>query len=72
MIYENHSDFPKSEIHQWHPVAFFFKKMILRETQNKFLNQELLAIVDIFKTWRYYLEDCKYKVFVFTNHNKLY
>ena len=34
-------------------------------------NSELLAIVEAFKTWQHYLEDCKYKVLVLTNHNNL-
>lgn len=45
--------------------------MISIETQYKTYDQELLAIIKIFKTWRYYLEGCKYKVFVFTDHNNL-
>ncbi len=49
------SNFPKSEIGQWHPVAFFSRKMILAETWYKTHNQELLAIVEAFKTWRHYL-----------------
>lgn len=31
-------------------------------------NSELLAIVEIFKTWQYYLKDCMYKVFVFMGY----
>ncbi len=34
-------------------------------------NQELLAIVEVFKTWRHYLEGCKYEFFILTNHNNL-
>ncbi len=45
--------------------------MILAETWYKTHNQELLAIVEAFKTWHHYLEDCKYEVFVFTDHNNL-
>ena len=45
--------------------------MISAKTQYKTHNGERLAIVEIFKTWRHYLECCKYKVFVLTNHNKL-
>ncbi len=62
---------PKSEIGQWHPVAFFSRKMISVETRYKTNNQELLAIIEAFKTWHHYLESCKYKVFVLTNHNNL-
>ncbi len=45
--------------------------MILAETWYKIHNQELLAIIEAFKTWRHYLEDCKYEVLVFTDHNNL-
>ncbi len=61
----------KSEIGQWYPVAFFFQKMIPAETWYKTYNQELLAIVEAFKTWCHYLEGCKYKVLVLTDYNNL-
>ncbi len=61
----------KSEISQWHPVAFFSRKIIPAETRYETHDQELLAIVEAFKTWRYYLEGCKYEVFVLTDHNNL-
>ena len=43
--------------------------MIPAEIWWKTHNAELLAIIEAFKTWRHYLEDCKYKLFVLTNHN---
>ncbi len=46
--------------------------MIYVETQYKTHNQEFLAIVEAFKTWRHYLKSCKYQVLVFTNYNNLY
>ena len=61
----------KTDLGQWHPVAFFSRKMIPAETQYKTHNGELLAIVKAFKTWRHYLEGCKHDVLVFTNHNNL-
>ena len=64
--------FSKSEIDQWYLVVFFFQIMISVETWYKTYDQELLAIVEAFKTWRHYLESCKYKVFVLTDHNNLY
>ena len=70
VTYENH--FSKSKIGQWHPVAFFSQKMILAKTQYKTHNQELLAIVEAFKTWRHYLKGWKYKVLVFLDHNNLH
>ena len=59
------------ETGQWHPVAFFSRKMILAETWYETHDQKLLAIVEAFKTWRDYLEGCKFEVFVFTDHNNL-
>ncbi len=45
--------------------------MIPAETRYKTHDQELLAIVKSFKNWRHYLEGCKYKVLVLTDHNNL-
>ena len=41
---------------QWHPIAFFLKKIIPAETRYETHNGKLLAIVEVFKTWRHYLE----------------
>ena len=60
------------EIGQWHLVIFFSQKLILTEIYYKTYNQELLAIVEAFKTWHYYLKGFKYEVFVLTDHNNLY
>ena len=56
---------------QWHPVAFYSRKMIPAKTRYKTHHGELLAIVEAFKTWRHYLQACKHKVFLLTNHNNL-
>ena len=45
--------------------------MILAETQYETHNGKLLVIVEVFKTWRPYLEGYKHEVFVFINHNNL-
>ncbi len=60
-----------NDVGQWHPVAFFSRKMILAETRYKTNDQELLAIVETFKTWRHCLEGCKYEVTVLTDYNNL-
>ncbi len=62
---------PNSEISQWYSVAFFIWKIIFVETCYKTNNQELLAIVEAFKTWHHDLEDWKYEVFIRTNYNNL-
>ena len=46
--------------------------MIPAETWYETHDGELLAIVEAFKTWRHYLEGCKYKVLVLTDHNNLW
>ncbi len=56
---------------RWHPVAFFSRKMILAETWYETNDSKLLAIVEAFKTWRYYLEGCKHEVLMLTDHNNL-
>ncbi len=56
---------------QWHPEAFFSRKMIPAETRYETHNGELLAIVEAFKTWRHYLKGWKYEVLVLTDHNNL-
>ena len=45
--------------------------MILTKSRYETNNQELFAIVEALKTRRYYLEDCKYEIYVFINHNNL-
>ena len=65
------SDHLTSDQGQWHPVAYFSRKMIPAETRYETHNDELLAIVEAFKTWKHYLEGCKHKVLVLTDHNNL-
>ena len=45
--------------------------MILAETRYETHEKKLLALVEAFKTWRHYLKDCRYEVFVLINHNNL-
>ena len=61
----------KTDISQWHPIAFFLKKIILAEIRYEIYDSKLLVIVEAFTTWRHYLESCKHEVLVFTDHNNL-
>ena len=45
--------------------------MIPAETWYETHEGKLLAIVEVFKTWRHYLEGCKHEVLVLTDHNNL-
>ena len=61
----------KSNFGQWHPIAYFSRKMISAKTQYKTHNAEFLAIVEVFKTWCHYPKGCKPKVLVLINYNNL-
>ena len=65
------SDHLISDQGQWHLLAYFLRKIIPAKTRYKTHDGELLAIVEVFKTWRYYLKGCKHEVLVLTNHNNL-
>ena len=65
------SQLTSDDLGRWHLVAFFFCKMILVETKYKTHNGELLAIIEAFKTWKYYLEGSWHEVLVLTDHNNL-
>ena len=45
--------------------------MIPAETKYKTHDGKLLAIVEAFKTWRYYLEGSQHEVLMLTNYNNL-
>ena len=56
---------------QWHLVTFFSWKMILMKIRYEIYDNELLTIIEIFKTWRYYLKISWHKVHIFNNYNNL-
>ena len=56
---------------QWHPVAFWSRKMIPAERNYETHDAELLAIVMCFKQWRHYLEGSQFTVTVLSDHNNL-
>ena len=55
----------------WRPVAFMSRKMIPAEQNYETHDQELLAIVQAFKTWRHYLEGSAFTIEVWSDHNNL-
>ena len=61
----------KANLGQWHPVVFFFTEMIPIKTWYKTYKNEILAIVEPFNTWCHYLEGCKHKILILTDHNDL-
>ena len=65
------NDSNKSDFGQWYLIAYFSRKMIPAETRYETHDAKLLAIVKAFKTWRHYLEGCKYEVLVLTDYNNL-
>ena len=71
MIPNSESNSTKPDFGQWHLIAYFFKEMISAKTCYETHNNKFSAIFEAFKTWRHYLEGCKYKVFVLIDHNNL-
>ena len=57
---------------QWHPVAFFSCKIILAKTRYKTHDGKLLAIIEVFKIKKHYLEGFLHELLVFTGHNNLH
>jgi hypothetical protein len=56
---------------QWHPVAYWSRKMIPAETRYETYDGELLSIVEAFKHWRHYLEGSRYPITVLSDHANL-
>ena len=61
----------KTNLSKWHPVAFFFRKMIPTKTWYETHNNKFLVIVEVFKTWHHYLERCEYKVLILIDRSNL-
>ena len=55
----------------WHPVAFWSRKMVPAEMNYETHYQELLAVMEVFKTWRHYLLGVQVTVIVLMDHNNL-
>lgn len=56
---------------QWHPVAFWSRKLKDEETRYDTGDGEMLAIVMAFRQFRPYLEGSKYPITVLMDHNNL-
>ena len=50
------SQLTSDDLGQWYLVTFFFQKMILAKTRYETHNDELLTIIEAFKTWKKFLE----------------
>ena len=60
------------DLSQWHPITFFSRKIIPAETWYETHDSELLAIVEVFKIWKHYLEGCKHEVLMLIDRNNLH
>ena len=56
---------------QWHPIAFYSRKMTAAERNYHTGDQEMLAIVEAFEQWRSYLEGALGDIQVITDHANL-
>ena len=55
----------------WHPVAFWSRKLTGTECNYSIHDGELLAIMEVFKHWRYYLEGARYTIEIISDHKNL-
>ena len=55
----------------WYSVAFYSQKLTIPEQNYKIHNKKLLAIVELMKHWRVYLEGSKHQVQVYLDHKNL-
>ena len=53
---------------KWHPVAFYSQKLTVPKQNYEIHNKELLAIVDLMKYWRVYLEGLRHQVQVYLDY----
>ena len=56
---------------EWKIVAYFSRKMIAAERNDKIHDAELLAIVENFRHWHHYLEQPYHTVEILTDHSNL-
>ncbi|GAB7357799.1 hypothetical protein MBLNU459_g0615t2 [Dothideomycetes sp. NU459] len=56
---------------EWHPIAYWSRKMVPAERNYETYDGELLAIVCAFQQWRHYLDGAAQPIQVLTDHNNL-
>ena len=56
---------------QWHPIAFWSRKLTPAERNYETHDQELLAIVAAVKHWRHYIDGLGNQLEILTDHNNL-
>ena len=61
----------QKDTNKWHPIAFFSKQFKGAEVNYSTLDKELIAIVECFKHWRYYLEGSGHTIEVWSDYQNL-
>jgi hypothetical protein len=56
---------------RWYSIAFYSKKITAIEYRYEIHDSELLAIILVFCTWRYYLAYTRYTIIIKTDYNNL-
>jgi len=54
-----------------HPIAFHSQKFSVAKINYEIHDKELLAIVDSFQEWRFFLEGAQHPIMVYTDHKNL-
>jgi hypothetical protein len=61
----------QGEDNLWHPTAYISKAMDPAKRNYNIHNKELLAVFQLFKAWRHYLEGANHQVDVFSDYKNL-
>ena len=56
---------------KWHLCAYISKSLTPVERSYLIYNKKLLAVIQVFKAWRHYLEDAIYPVDIWTDYKNL-
>ena len=58
----------KDDDGKWHPCAYLSKGLNNVERNYDVHDKELLGVMHALKAWRHYLEGCKHKFEIWTDH----
>ena len=61
----------KNDDGKWHPCAYLFKGLNDVERNYDIHDKELLGMMHALEAWHHYLEGCKHKFEIWTDHQNL-
>ena len=71
ILLQSNRDPNATQLH-WRLVAFYSRKFQGPKVRYHTYNKELLAIIDCFKQWQYYLKHVSYTTYILSDHHNLH